>query len=66
MNEYYRKRKAKTRRNKKRKNNERYTFGDFIFDVLFWIPEILIFPFRFMLFLFRSLGKLLKEIFDFI
>ena len=34
---------------------------DFVFDVLFWIPELIILPFRLVFYLFRFLAR---SIFD--
>ncbi|MFG6117836.1 hypothetical protein [Thalassobacillus sp. B23F22_16] len=56
--------KKKTRRARKKKGD--YTFWDGFFDLLFWVPELLILPIRLIFFLFRGLGKLLKDAFDFI
>ncbi|MEK5069929.1 hypothetical protein [Sporosarcina sp. FSL K6-1508] len=34
------------RKESRKKNNERYTIGDFFMDLLLWIPELLFLPFR--------------------
>lgn len=50
---------AAKRRKKKREGF--YGFWDFIFDVLFWIPELIVLPFRLIFLLFRFLAR---SIFD--
>lgn len=52
-------RRAEKRR--KKKDEGSYTFWDFIFDALFWIPELIILPFRLVFYLFRFLAR---SIFD--
>lgn len=56
MTEWWRRKKEKTR---KHRNDHHYTFGDFIMDVLFWIPEIIVIPFRILFWLFRGLWRIL-------
>lgn len=51
---------------KKKENQSNNSIIDFIGDMLFWIPELLLLPFRLVIFLFRSAGKLIRNIFDFI
>ena len=46
---------------RKKKQEDSYTFWDFVFDVLFWIPELIILPFRLVFYLFRFLAR---SIFD--
>ncbi len=36
----------KRRMERKRRNGKDVTFRDMVLEVLFWIPEIIIFPFR--------------------
>lgn len=36
----------KSRKQQKKIKNEHYTFWDFVLDLLSWIPEIIIWPFR--------------------
>jgi hypothetical protein len=50
---------AEKRRKKKKEGI--YDFWDFVFDVLFWIPELIILPFRLIFFLFRFL---IRSVFD--
>ncbi|MFD1412546.1 hypothetical protein [Oceanobacillus jeddahense] len=55
MNDWWRKKKSKTR--KSRKGKEHYTKGDFLLDILFWIPEVLIFPIRLIFWSLRGLWR---------
>lgn len=57
-------RKNRTRKGKKR--NSDYTFLDFVFDVLFMIPELVFLPFRLIFWLLRGIGRLFSNLFDFI
>ncbi|MCP3028423.1 hypothetical protein [Halobacillus sp. A5] len=54
------------RRRKNRKSKEDYTFIDVLLDILFSIPEILIFLIRIIVLLGRGIGRLLHHIFDII
>ncbi|ASK64020.1 hypothetical protein CFK37_18590 [Virgibacillus phasianinus] len=54
---------------KKSKNSHHYSFFDLILDVLdllFWIPELIILPFRLIYSIVRGFGKLLGNMFDFV
>ena len=51
-------------RKKRRKYSDQYTFGDFMFDVFFWIPELLFLPFRLIFWLVRGIGRLIWNLFD--
>ncbi|HHY73389.1 MAG TPA: hypothetical protein GX497_09200 [Bacillus bacterium] len=62
MKEWWNKKKEKMRKSKKKKGQ--YTFIDFILDVLFWIPEVLLLPFRMIFWLIRGIGRLIGNIFD--
>lgn len=55
--------KKEIRRNR-RKYSDRYTFGDFIFEVFFWIPELLFLPFRIVFWLVRGVGRVIGSLFD--
>ncbi|MCK1997378.1 hypothetical protein MPH47_09100 [Psychrobacillus psychrodurans] len=55
--------KKKIRKNR-RKYSDRYTFGDFMFEVFFWIPELLFLPFRMIFWLVRGVGRLIWNLFD--
>ncbi|MEH7884237.1 hypothetical protein V7654_07910 [Bacillus sp. JJ1609] len=46
---------------RKKKQEDMYGFWDFISDVLFWIPELIILPFRLLFLLFRFL---VRSVFD--
>ncbi|MGG3891767.1 hypothetical protein [Metabacillus fastidiosus] len=61
MKEWWNKKKDKMR--KRRKDNGHYTFVDFILDVLFWIPELIILPFRLVFWLIRGVGRFIFDIF---
>nr|WP_108671786.1 hypothetical protein [Peribacillus acanthi] len=64
MNKWWNRKKSKTRKNKK--SNDDYTFLDFIFDVLFWIPELIFLPFRLIFWLLRGIGRFFRDGFDFL
>ncbi|MED4462459.1 hypothetical protein [Metabacillus fastidiosus] len=61
MKKWWNKKKDKMR--KRRKDNDNYTFVDFILDVLFWIPELIILPFRLVFWLIRGVGRFIFDIF---
>lgn len=63
MREWWNRKIEKTRKSKK--DNEQYTFLDFILDVLFWIPELIFLPFRIMIWLLKGIGRLIANLFDF-
>jgi hypothetical protein len=50
------------RRVERRKNNERYTIGDFFMDVIFWIPELLFLPFRLLFFFARAIIRGISDL----
>ncbi|MFJ7827410.1 hypothetical protein [Psychrobacillus sp. NPDC096623] len=56
--------KKKEIRKNKRKGNDQYTFGDFVFEVFFWVPEILFLPFRMLFWLVRGIGRVIGSLFD--
>jgi hypothetical protein len=64
MKEWWQGKKKRSRKSKK--SNGDYTFFDFIFDVLFWIPELIFLPFRLIFWLFRGVGRFIGDVFDFI
>lgn len=64
MKEWWNRKKNKTRKGKK--SNSEYTFLDGVIDVLFMLPELIFLPFRLMFWLFRGVGRLFSNLFDFI
>ncbi|MEK5443573.1 MULTISPECIES: hypothetical protein [Fredinandcohnia] len=50
------------KRRKRRAKDGKYTFSDLLGDILFALPEIIIFPFRIIFYLIRGL---FRNIFDF-
>jgi hypothetical protein len=56
----------KEKRQRKRDRGEHYSTVDGLLELLFWVPEILFFPFRVVFWLFRGIGKLLGDVWDFI
>jgi hypothetical protein len=59
MRDWWEKKKEKTR--KYQKLDDRYTFVDFLIDVLVWLPELIAIPFRILFWAFRAIWR----IFDF-
>jgi hypothetical protein len=53
----------KRMREKRKKGNhgERFTVLDFLLELLCWIPEVLISPFRTVAWLLRGIGELIGE-----
>ncbi|MBM7660249.1 hypothetical protein JOC85_001016 [Bacillus mesophilus] len=64
MKNWYNQRQEKRRMKRGHKNPREYTFGDFLLDLLLWIPELFLFPFRVIFWLVRGLGRLIGHIFD--
>lgn len=62
MKNWWNKRKQKTRKHKKSKND--YNFWDMVVDVLLFIPELLFLPFRIIFWILRGFGRLIENIFD--
>ncbi|WP_108671003.1 hypothetical protein [Peribacillus acanthi] len=62
MSEWWNRKKQKMRKYNKERNN--YTFFDFIFDVLYWIPDLVFLPFRIIFWLLRGFGRVAENIFD--
>lgn len=63
MREWWNRKKQRTR--KSRKSNEDYRSIDYIFDLLFWIPEFALLPFRLIYWLLIGIGRLIGNISDF-
>ncbi len=61
MKEWWRKKKAASR--KSNKDSNKYTVVDFLLDVLIWVPELLFLPFRMLFWMFRGL---MRYVFDFV
>ncbi|WP_170006281.1 hypothetical protein [Bacillus fonticola] len=49
--------KRKSRRNRKRQTGDRYNFSDFIVDALFFVPELIMYPLRLLLWVGRGIGR---------
>lgn len=62
MGEWFENKKSKTR--KRKKGDEYYTTADFLFDILFWIPELITLPFRAIFWLVKGIGRALGNFFD--
>lgn len=60
MNEWWERRKSKTR--KSRKKREDYTKTDFLLDIFFWIPEIIVFPLRLIFWPIRGLFRWIMDL----
>jgi hypothetical protein len=57
LKEWWKRKKAKTR--KARKEYSAYTKWDALFDMLIWVPELIILPFRIIFWLVKGLGRFL-------
>ncbi|WP_407268589.1 hypothetical protein [Radiobacillus sp. PE A8.2] len=64
MKKWWNKKRAKTRKRRRKVSNETYTFADGLFDLLFWIPELILFPLRIIFWLLKGVGKWIGDIFD--
>ncbi len=62
MKEWWQGRKNKKRRDMRR--NDQYSLIDLFLDVLVWIPELLLLPFRIIYWLLRGVGRLIGEGFN--
>ncbi len=63
MKSWREKRKGRRRRHKE-KSNFWFSLLDLITDILFWVPELLLFLLRMMMLLFRGVSRALKHLFD--
>ncbi|GAA0323807.1 hypothetical protein GCM10008967_12900 [Bacillus carboniphilus] len=54
-----------SRRKLRKQQNGRYTIFDFIIDVLLFIPELIVFPFRILFYLGRGLFRIIGDVFNF-
>lgn len=50
--------KREKRKIKRKEHPEKYGKFDFFLDILLWIPEIIILPFRMVYWLFRGIGRM--------
>ncbi|WP_200816611.1 hypothetical protein [Halobacillus sp. Marseille-P3879] len=48
----------------KKTKKDKNGLKDIILELIFWIPELLIYPIRLAILLVRGIGKLLHHIFD--
>ncbi len=53
-------------RKKNREKSSSNPIADFFGEVLFWVPELLLLPFRLVILLLRGGGRLIRDIVDFI
>lgn len=49
--------------NRSKKKRKAHDFVDFALEVLFWVPELIILPFRIVFWLIRGLGRLIADSF---
>ncbi|MFB1083393.1 hypothetical protein [Jeotgalibacillus sp. JSM ZJ347] len=61
MKKWRERREAKSR---KRKEEGKYGFWDVMMDILIWVPELIILPFRLVYLLFRLFGRMFSDGFD--
>ncbi|WP_322421834.1 hypothetical protein [Jeotgalibacillus haloalkalitolerans] len=57
-------RERKAVKSKKRKAEGKYSFWDGLTDVLIWVPELIILPFRLVYLLVRLFGRVFRDGFD--
>lgn len=62
-NDWWIKKKEKTRRYKKRRAD--YTLFDGVADLFFGLPELLLFPIRIIYWVVRGVGRIIGEVFNF-
>ncbi len=48
---------------RKRKKNDDHRLRDYVFDFLSWIPELIVLPIRFIIWIVRGIGKLIGDFF---
>lgn len=60
MGDWWKKKKSKTRRSRKGKGA--YTKTDLFFDILFWIPEVIVFPVRLLFWSFRGVFRWVTDV----
>ncbi|KPN96723.1 hypothetical protein [Lysinibacillus sp. ZYM-1] len=59
MKEWWQSKNSKTRRNKNNSNS----LLDFFLDGLSWFPELFLFPFRLIFWMFRGVGRFIADVF---
>jgi len=52
------------KRKKKRKDESSYSMADFVGDVLFYLPEVILLPFRILFYLLRGIFRAIGSLFD--
>lgn len=56
---------SKKRKTTKRKVNNNYSLFELLLDVLFWLPELFLVPFRLVFWLLRGIGRLYADVFEY-
>ncbi|AMO32648.1 hypothetical protein ACE1MS_16115 [Lysinibacillus sp. fkY74-1] len=56
---------SKKRKTTKRKVNNNYSLFELLLDVLFWLPELFLVPFRLVFWLLRGIGRLIADVFEY-
>ncbi|MBG9694076.1 hypothetical protein ABD91_25480 [Lysinibacillus sphaericus] len=56
---------SKKRKTIKRKVNNNYSLFELLLDVLFWLPELFLVPFRLVFWLLRGIGRLIADVFEY-
>lgn len=56
---------SKKRKTTKRKVNNNYSLFELLLDVLFWLPELFLVPFRLVFLLLRGIGRLIADVFEY-
>ncbi|AJK86913.1 hypothetical protein D0439_06325 [Lysinibacillus fusiformis] len=59
MNEWWQSKKRKPRKSKK---HNKYSLFELFQDVLCWLPELILLPFRLIFWLFRGVGRLIADL----
>lgn len=64
MNSKWKKKRQEMKEKWKKKDKDD-TFLDILFEILFYIPELFLLPFKLLIWFIRGCGKLLKNVLDF-
>ncbi|MGE7795218.1 hypothetical protein [Lysinibacillus fusiformis] len=59
MNEWWQSKKRKPRKSKK---HNKYSLFELFQDVLCWLPELILLPFRLIFWVFRGVGRLIADL----